>query len=148
MTNKARKVTDSPATRHRTPIILNNTDGPRYVGHGGVSDGTGAVNAVVDLKRMKFAPGFNAPKPLEAFNIVREIHGYKGWVEREEFTEIESVEEISTIGGAVDSVLEQSSSRASMEWWLEQETRPAVRKKLEAKIAEMTRRRVPIETED
>lgn len=148
MTKQARKIPETPGVRHRTPIVLNNTDGPRFVGYGGVSDGTGAKNAVVDLKRMKFAPGFNAPKPLEAFTIVREIHGYKGWVEREEFTEIESVEEISTIGGAIDSVLEQSSSRASMEWWLEQETRSAVRDKLVAKIREMTRRRVPIETED
>lgn len=140
--NKAKKATaDSPVAREsRAPIVINNTNGPRYIPFGGVSEGAG--NSVIDLERMKFAGGFNAPQNGN-FQTVRKFDSYKSWLADGSLTEIDSVEEISTVGGAVAHVLELSSSRPSIEWWLRNETRPGVKTQIKAKLAEMKRHRTP-----
>jgi hypothetical protein len=136
---KAKK-SEAPVARESTPIVINNTNGPRYIPFGGVSEGAG--NSVIDLERMKFAGGFNAPQNGN-FQTVRKFDSYKSWLADGSLTEIDSVEEISTVGGAVAHVLELSSSRPSIEWWLRNETRPGVKIQLKAKITEMKRHRTP-----
>jgi len=136
------KKSEAPVAREKkTPIVLNNTNGPRYIPFEGVSDG--AANSVIDLSRMKFAGGFNAPKNDDDFATVREFESYKRWVGDGSFTEIESPDEISLVGKAVETVIEASSSRPSIEWWLRNESRPGVRTQLKKKLAEMKRHRTP-----
>ena len=141
MTKKASKDTGVARQSYASvPIILNNTNGPRVIPYGGVSseDGTG----VIDLERMRFVAGLNMPADPEAFAQVSVLPSYKRWVAEGILEELEAVSDVPTVGKADEVVIEASASRKSMEWWLSQEVRPSVRKKLEAKISEMTRQRV------
>ena len=131
MNAKKRQEEPEPA---RTPIVINTTRGARIVPFGGVSDGGVGL---IDMERMRFAPGMNAPKDADNFATVSAFPSYKRWVKEGVLQEICDVSEIPTIGNADERIIEASSSRSSMEWWMKQEQRSAVRKKLKAKIAEM-----------
>lgn len=133
----AKKIKDTAA---RIPIVINTTRGPKIIPFGGISDGGVGV---IDMERMKFWAGLNAPKDAKDFENVSQFDSYSRWVKDGTFQEIDDVSEIPTIGNADEVIIEASASRTSMEWWLVQEVRPAVRKKLEAKIKEMKRRRTP-----
>ncbi len=136
--SKARKLPEAAPDEIAAPIVLNNTNGPRVVPFGGVSDGGVGV---IDMERMRFAPGINMPKDPKEFATVRRLPGYQRWLAEGVFTELEDVSEISTVGGAVGAVLEASSSRVSVQWWRKRETRPTAIKLLDAKISDMTRYR-------
>lgn len=138
----AKKQTGETARARQSspPIVINTTQGPRFIPYGGVSDGEGGV---VDLERMKFASGFNAPKDPESFAVVSALPSYQGWIRSGVLQEIESVDDVPTIGDADDKIIEASSSRPSIEWWLAKETRQRVKAKLRKKIAEMKRHRAP-----
>ena len=136
-----RKSTEPTAELATPPIVLNNTNGPRYIPYGAASDAD--TPGIVDLERMKFASGLNAPKDPEQWAIVSELHSYKTWVDQGVLEELQLVSEVPTVGGADEKIIEASSSRPSMEWWLKHETRPGVKTKLRKKIAEMKRHRMP-----
>ena len=134
---KANEPTPELAT---PPIVLNNTSGPRFIPFGGVSSGGVGV---VDLERMKFGSGLNMPKDPEEWAIVSEMRSYKQWIEEGVLEELTSVDQVPTVGDADEKIMEASSSRPSMEWWLSQEKRPKIKAKLRKKIADMTRHRMP-----
>ena len=121
------------------PIVINTTQGPRFIPFGGVSDGGVGI---IDMERMKFHAGLNAPKDPDEFAKVSALDSYKRWLAEGVFQEIRDVSEIPTIGNADNVIIEASASRPSMEWWLENESRSAVAKKLKAKIADMRAPRV------
>lgn len=138
----AKKKSEASTELATPPIVLNNTNGPRYIPFGGVTadDPSGSV---VDLERMKFASGLNMPKDPEEWAIVSALPSYKGWLAAGVFQELQSVAEVPTIGDADEKIIESSSSRPSMEWWFKHETRSKLRGKLKKKIAEMKRHRTP-----
>jgi len=125
------------------PIVLNNTQGPRIIPFGGVSSDDGT--SVIDLERMKFHAGLNAPKDPSEFAKVSALPSYKQWVKQGVLEELESLDEIPVVGKADDVIIEASASRSSMEWWLAHETRSSVRTKLKTKLAEMKKQRFPQE---
>lgn len=135
-----RKSAERTQDAKSVPIVINNTDGPRYIPYGGVSDGEGGV---VDLKRMKFASGFNMPADPDEFEVVRNLHSYKKWVHDGVLTEISDVAEITTVGGADKQVIEASASKVSIQHWYELEQRASVKSKLKAKLAEFKRYNTP-----
>ena len=139
MSAKAKK-TETEVVPATPPIVLNNTNGPRCIPFGGVSNGGVGI---VDLERMTFASGLNMPKDPEEWAIVSQLESYAGWVASGVLEELTSVGEVPTIGDADDKIIEASASRPSMEWWLAQEQRPKVKAKLRKKIAEMRRHRTP-----
>lgn len=138
----AKKKPEASTELATPPIVLNNTNGPRYIPYGGVTAGDPS-GAVVDLERMKFASGLNMPKDPDKWAIVSALPSYQEWKDDGVFQELQSVDEVPTIGDADEKIIEASSSRPSMEWWLKQETRSKLRGKLKKKIADMKRRRTP-----
>lgn len=116
------------------PIVINTTQGPRIIPFGGVSNGG---IGIIDMERMKFHAGLNAPKDPDEFAKVSSLPSYKQWVKDGVLQEISDVSEIITLGDLDEKIIESSASRTSMEWWLANEERSSVCKKLKVKIAEM-----------
>lgn len=117
------------------PILVNNGGAQRIVPHGGMTHGN-----TINLDRHVIYPGFNRPASTETWSAIRENKALVVWTRVNDVQVFDKVSDIPDVGSAIPTIIKQSSSRKSMEWWLENETRPGVRALLEEKVRQMSSR--------